>query len=73
MDGLKPAEVFPPGDYIKDELKAHGWTQADLAEIMGRSRPKINEIANGERVITVQTAKELDAAFGTSAELWIGL
>ena len=67
------AEVFSPGEYIKDELEARGWTQSDLAEILGRSRPKINELINGKRAITIQTAKELAAAFGTSAQVWLNL
>ena len=31
-----PAEIFPPGDFIKEELEAREWTQRDLAEILGR-------------------------------------
>ncbi len=29
-----PAQVFPPGEYIADELKARGWTPEDLARRM---------------------------------------
>ena len=36
VDALIPAEVFPPGDFIKDELEARGWTQSDLAAILDR-------------------------------------
>ena len=69
----KVAEAFPPGEYIRDELEARGWTQSDLAEILGRSRPKINELIKGKRAITLRTARELAAAFGTSAEVWLNL
>jgi len=31
-----PARNIPPGAIIKDELEARGWTQEDLARIMGR-------------------------------------
>ncbi len=34
------AEAFPPGEYIKDEIEARGWTQRDLARVLGRSEPK---------------------------------
>ena len=67
------AEVFPPGEFIKDELDARGWTQRDLAEILGRSEPKVSELINGRRLITTRTAKELAAAFDTSAEVWLNL
>ena len=67
------AEIFPPGEFIRDELDARGWTQGDLADILGRTEPKISELINGKRAITPQTAKELAAAFGTSAHVWLSL
>lgn len=70
---LLPAEAFPPGEYIKDEIEARGWTQRDLARVLGRSEPKVSELINGKRAVTVQTARELAAAFGTSAEVWLRL
>jgi len=68
-----PAEVFPPGEFIRDELGERGWTQADLAKIMGRPLPAINEIILGKRTVTPETAIALGSAFGTSAELWLNL
>jgi HTH-type transcriptional regulator/antitoxin HigA len=35
MSERRPAEVFPPGDFIKEELEARELTQGDLAEILG--------------------------------------
>ncbi len=67
------AEVFPPGEYIRDEIEARGWTQRDLAGVLGRSEPKVSELINGKRAITSQTARKLAAAFGTSAEVWLNL
>ena len=66
-------EAFPPGEYIEDELEARGWTQTDLAEILGRSRPKVNDLIKGRRAITLRTARDLAAAFGTSAQVWLNL
>jgi HTH-type transcriptional regulator / antitoxin HigA len=68
-----PAEGFLPGDLIKDELEARGWTQEDLAEIMGRTTTAVNEIIVGKRGITVETAKGLAGAFGTSAQFWLNM
>ncbi len=70
---LIPAEVFPPGEFIREELEARGWTQRDLAEILGRPIQAVNEILSGKKVITPETAKELAAAFGTSPELFLNL
>ena len=68
-----PAEVFPPGEFIQDELDARGWTQSDLAEIMGRDPNLVSSLVTGKRSITPETARCLAAAFGTSAELWMNL
>jgi HTH-type transcriptional regulator/antitoxin HigA len=68
-----PAESFLPGEYIADELEARGWTQTDLAEILGRPPRLVNELIKGKRGITPETARGLAQAFGTSAELWMNL
>lgn len=62
---------FTPGDYIREELVERGWTQIDLADIMGRPPQVINEIVSGKRSVTAETARGLADAFGTSAELWL--
>jgi len=68
-----PAEGFLPGDFIKEELEARGWTQEDLAEILGRTTTAINEIITGKRGITVDTAKGLGEAFGDGAQFWLNM
>ncbi len=67
------AEAFPPGEYLRDELDERGWTQIELSEIIGRSPRVINEIVTAKRAVTPETAKELAAAFGTSAQFWMNL
>jgi len=69
----RAAEVFPPGEFIKDEIEARGWSQADLAEILGRPIQAVNEIIAGKKSITPETARELGDAFGTGASLWLNL
>ena len=68
-----PAEVFPPGEFIREELEERGWTQEDLAEILGRPLRLVNEIIMGKRGITPETANGIAAAFGTSAQFWMNL
>ena len=67
------AEVFPPGEFIQDELDARGWTQEDLATILGRPLPRVNEIIKAKTGITPKTAAALGEAFGTSAQFWLNL
>ncbi len=69
----RPAEVFPPGEFLREELTGRDWTQLDLAEVMGRSPLLVSEIITGKRSITPETAKGLAAALGTSPELWMRL
>ena len=69
----RPAEVFPPGDFLREELEERGWTQTDLAEILGRPIRVVNEIIMGKRRISAETAKGLAAALGTSPEFWLNL
>jgi HTH-type transcriptional regulator / antitoxin HigA len=67
------AEVFPPGEFLRDELEARGWSQTEFAEIIGRPHRLVNELIAGKRGITPETARELAAALGTSAQLWMNL
>jgi len=74
MPSRTPAEVFPPGDFIRDELDARGWTQGDLAQIMGRPLRLVNELVAGKKQITPDTARGLAKAFGDDDALyWMNL
>ena len=70
----KPRRLaFPPGDHIREEIEYRGWTQGELATIMGRPIQVVNQIINGKKAITARTAYELEAALGPSAETWMNL
>jgi len=73
MAERRAAEVFPPGDFIKEELESRDWSQTELAEIMGRSPKEISDLISGKRTISLEIARELGAAFGTSAQYWRNL
>ncbi|CAN5226999.1 HigA family addiction module antitoxin [soil metagenome] len=67
------AEVFPAGEHLADELDARGWTQADFAEVLGRPAQFVSEIISGKKEITRESAAQIAAALGTSAEFWLKL
>ena len=69
----RPARLTSAGTILRRELAARGWTQRDLAEIIGRPQQAISEIVQGSKRITAETALELAAALGTSAEVWLRL
>lgn len=68
-----PAEVFAPGEYLRDELDEREWTVTEFAEIIGRPVQAVSEILNGKKEVTAETAIAFGQALGTSAELWLNL
>jgi len=56
---------------LEEFLKPIGMTQTDLAERIHVSFPRINEIVNGKRGITPDTALRLSRLFGTTPEFWL--
>jgi len=67
------AETFPPGDVIKEELEARGWTQRDLADIMGIQPSIVSSVVNGTKPISLDLARNLAAALGPSAQYWVNM
>ena len=67
------AEVFPAGEFLADELDARGWTQAEFAAILDRPAQFVSEIISGKKEITRESAAQIGAALGTSAEMWLSL
>jgi addiction module HigA family antidote len=63
-----------PGEILREEfLTYYEITQDELAKAMGVSRFRVNEIINGKRAITSETAILLSKALGTSAKFWMNL
>jgi HTH-type transcriptional regulator/antitoxin HigA len=73
MGRLKLAQVFPPGDFIREELEQRGWRQEDFAKILGWPPSSVSELLAAKRSITVATSKKLEEAFGVPAETWLNL
>lgn len=72
-DELICAEAIHPGEMLKDELQARGLSQRKFAGIIGMPYTAFNEIINGKRPITTDTALKIEAATGIAADLWLGL
>lgn len=65
--------VFPVGKHIKDELVARGWTQSDLAYVMGRKASEVGNLMAGRRQLSPELAQELGVVLGRGAAYWLGL
>ena len=70
---LVPAEAFPPGEHLRDELTERGWTVAQLAGMMGRPSHAVSEILETHIEITPDLAHALSGVLGTSTQLWLNL
>jgi len=56
---------------LEEFLKPLEMSQTQLAERIHVSYPRVNEIINGRRGVTPDTALRLSRLFGTSAEFWL--
>lgn len=63
----------PPGFFIKDELDARGWAQADLAFVLDMQQQQLSSILSGKHAITAQMAVALEDALGIPAEWFSNL
>jgi addiction module HigA family antidote len=63
-----------PGEMLVEEfLKPLGISQAKFAKHIGISYVRLNEIANGRRAVTPDTAMRFARALGMTTEFWLGL
>lgn len=62
-----------PGDTIQETIDFIGMSQAELAERLGRSVPKLNELIKGKAPVTIETANKLEYVLGISANLMLNL
>jgi addiction module HigA family antidote len=63
-----------PGEFLDTRfLKPLGISQTELAEALGVSRRRVNELINGRRAITPDTAVRLAMYFGNDAAFWMHL
>jgi addiction module HigA family antidote len=70
----QPKNPFHPGEILLEEfLEPKGVTQAALAEKLGWTRTRLNELIRGKRGITAAAALDLAEALGTSPKLWMNL
>ena len=69
-----PDVAIPPGEYLAEEIGARGIPQKELAMRMGRPVNAINEIINGKKSITAETALQLEAVVPEiPARFWLNL
>jgi len=69
-----PDVAIPPGEYLAEEIDARGISQKELTKRMGRPVNAINEIINGKKSITAETALQLEEVMPEiPARFWLNL
>ncbi len=69
-----PDIAIPPGEYLAEEIGVRGISQKELAKRMGRPLNAINEIINGKKAITAETALQLEEVMPEiPARFWLNL
>jgi addiction module HigA family antidote len=58
---------------LEEFLKPMGLSQAELAEKMGVSYPRVNELIHRKRGVTPDTALRLEQLFSMEAQFWLNL
>ena len=63
-----------PGEILQEEfLKPLEKTQKALAEKLGWTRARLNELIRGKRGITAESALDLAKVLGTTAKFWMNI
>ena len=71
---MRPPNPIHPGQMLRDEFLVPSQTsQRAFAQRVGWTVAKLNELVNGKRGVTADSALDLAAALGTSPELWLNL
>jgi addiction module HigA family antidote len=71
---MKKLANIHPGEILLEEfMKPVDISQNALARAIHVSPRRINEIVNGKRTITADTALRFAKAFGTTEQFWLGL
>lgn len=69
-----PDIAIPPGEYLAEEIEARSISQKELARRMGRPLNAINEIINGKKSITADTALQFEEVMPEiPARFWLNL
>jgi addiction module HigA family antidote len=58
---------------LEEFIKPLGISQSKLANRLGISFPRLNEVVRGKRAVTPDTALRLARVVGMSADFWLGL
>jgi len=71
QQSLERVLLSVPGETILETIEHMKMSQAELAERMGKTASKINDLIHGKEPITVNTALQLEKVLGIPADFWL--
>ena len=69
LKDIVPFKAVHVGEILKDELRARGMRQSELALLTGIHKPILNDIINGKRSITPEMALLIESAMDIPAKM----
>jgi addiction module HigA family antidote len=63
--------LSPPGDTILETIEYIKMSQAELADRLGKTAPKVHDLITGKEPITYNTALQLEKVLGIDAQFWL--
>lgn len=71
---MRPPNPIHPGRMLQEEfLDPLDLSQREFARRLGWTAAKLNELINGKRGVTAESAMDLADELGTSPEVWLNL
>jgi antitoxin HigA-1 len=72
--GVPKRQPVHPGRFLERQvLRPLALTQTDAARVLGISRRRVNELVQGQRAMSVDTAVRCALAFGLPADAWLAM
>jgi addiction module HigA family antidote len=72
--GVPTRQPTHPGQFLNRHfLRPLELTQSRAAELLGVSRRRVNELTQGQRAMSADTAIRCAMAFGVRADFWLAL
>src|SRR5277367_5694476 len=68
---FRPNWASAPGETIADIISERGWTVKELANRLGQTFERTDDLMQGRAAITIRTARHLAQVLGASVEFWM--
>lgn len=72
-EDFEPEVYLSPGQVLRAELDARGWSQADLAARTGLSAKHVNHVVQGVAPLSTEVALTLERTLGVRSRVWNAL